>query len=126
VGRVQGSVRRALGGLPFRGRGDGGGGQAMFVRRVPGMVMLLGGDVVPATLLETEAGRHTHGHRFLAPRPLSLASPAAYERTLREKGHVLADFAARRERIRTEVLTVAAAVTGRAPIRAETLAEATQ
>jgi glycyl-tRNA synthetase beta chain len=95
------------------------------VRPVHWIVMLFGRDVVPATLLETEAGRHTRGHRFHAPRPLSLASPAAYERTLREKAHVLADFAARRAHIHSEVTLAAAAVEGRAMIGEALLDEVT-
>jgi glycyl-tRNA synthetase beta chain len=118
-------VQTALDQLPIPRRMHWGEGQAMFVRPVHWVVMLFGRDVVPATLLETESGRHTRGHRFHAPRPLSLATPAAYERTLREKGHVLADFAARRERIRTEVTTAAIAVKGRALIGAALLDEVT-
>ena len=122
---LPGLVQTALDQLPIPRRMHWGEGQAMFVRPVHWIVMLFGRDVVPATLLETEAGRHTHGHRFLAPRPLSLASPAAYERTLREKGHVIADFTARRERIRHEVITVADAVKGRALIGDALLDEVT-
>ena len=118
-------VQAALDQLPIPRRMHWGEGQALFVRPVHWIVMLFGREVVPATLLETEAGRHTRGHRFLAPRPLSLASPAAYERTLRERGHVLVDFAARRERIRTEVARAAQAVEGRALIGEELLDEVT-
>ena len=118
-------VQAALDQLPIPRRMHWGDGQAMFVRPVHWIVMLFGPDVVPATLLETESGRHTRGHRFHAPRPLSLASPAAYERTLLEKGHVLADFAARRERIRSEVAAVASAVEGRALVSEALLDEVT-
>ena len=118
-------VQAALDQLPIPRRMHWGEGEAMFVRPVHWIVMLFGRDVVPATLLETETGRRTHGHRFHAPRPLSLASPAAYERTLLEKGHVLADFAARRARIRTEVATVASAVEGRALVSEALLDEVT-
>jgi glycyl-tRNA synthetase beta chain len=118
-------VQTALDQLPIPRRMHWGDGQAMFVRPVHWIVMLFGRDVVPATLLETAAGRHTHGHRFHAPRALSLASPASYERTLLEKGHVLADFAARRERIRAEVTEVASAVGGRALVSEALLDEVT-
>src|SRR5215472_13861636 len=87
-------VQTALDELPIPRRMHWGEGQAMFVRPVHWVVMLFGSAVVPATLLDTPAGRHTHGHRFHAPKPLLLKSPQAYERTLREKGFVLADFAA--------------------------------
>jgi glycyl-tRNA synthetase beta chain len=122
---LPGLVQTALDQLPIPRRMHWGEGQALFVRPVHWIVMLFGRDVVPATLLETQTGRHTHGHRFLAPRPLSLASPAAYERTLRERGHVLADFAARRERIRSEVFTVAEALKGHALVRDALLDEVT-
>src|SRR6516164_743428 len=118
-------VQTALDQLPIPRRMHWGEGQALFVRPVHWIVMLFGREVVPATLLETQTGRHTQGHRFLAPRPLSLASPAAYERTLREKGHVLADFATRRERIRSEVTSVAAAVEGHALMSEALLDEVT-
>jgi glycyl-tRNA synthetase beta chain len=125
VALLPGLVQTALDQLPIPRRMHWGDGQAMFVRPVHWIVMLFGRDVVPATLLEVKAGRHTHGHRFHAPRPLSLASPASYERTLRERGHVLADFAVRRERIRAEVATVAEALEGRALIGDALLDEVT-
>ncbi len=87
-------VQTALDELPIPRRMHWGAGEALFVRPVHWVVMLFGKDVVPATLLGVPAGRHTRGHRFHAPRPLALSTPAAYERTLRERGYVLADFAA--------------------------------
>jgi len=97
----------------------------MFVRPVHWVVMLFGRDVVAATLLDTTAGRHTHGHRFHAPKPLSLASPGVYEKALRERGFVLADFGQRRERIRTEVSAAADSLHGRALLREALLDEVT-
>jgi len=118
-------VQTALDQLPIARRMHWGEGEAMFVRPVHWVVMLFGKQVVPATLLDTAAGRHTRGHRFHAPRPLALSSPGVYERTLRERGYVLADFAARRERIRAEVTAAATALSGRALIGAALLDEVT-
>ena len=118
-------VQAALDQLPIPRRMHWGEGQAMFVRPVHWVVMLFGKDVVPATLLDTVAGRHTRGHRFHAPRPLALSSPGAYERVLRERGYVWADFAARRERIRAEVVAAAAGLNGRALIGEALLDEVT-
>jgi glycyl-tRNA synthetase beta chain len=106
-------IRTALDQLPIPRRMHWGTGQAMFVRPVHWVVMLFGREVVPATILDTPSGRHTRGHRFHAPRPIALASPASYERTLGARGFVVADFAARRERIRTAVAAVAAGINGR-------------
>jgi glycyl-tRNA synthetase beta chain len=122
---LPGLVQAALDALPVPRRMHWGSGTALFVRPVHWVVMLFGKDVVPATLLDTPAGHLTRGHRFHAPRPIRIASPGSYERTLRERGHVLADFAARRERIRAEVTAAAADVQGRARITEALLQEVT-
>ncbi len=122
---LPGLVKAALEQLPIPRRMHWGDGTALFVRPVHWVVMLFGRDVVPATLLDTPAGRMTRGHRFHAPRPLRIGSPGAYERTLRERGYVLADFAVRRERIRTEVIAAAAGLDGRALIGEALLDEVT-
>ena len=122
---LPGLVQAVLDQLPVPRRMRWGEGEAMFVRPVHWVVMLFGRDVLGATLLGTRAGRHTHGHRFHAPRPFSLASPGVYERTLREKGFVLADFALRRERIRAEVAAAAAGIGGRALVPDALLDEVT-
>src|SRR4029077_2823076 len=100
-------------------------GTALFVRPVHWVVMLYGTDVVPATLLDTPAGQFTYGHRFHSPKPLRVTSPGSYERTLRERGHVVADFEARRERIRAQVAAGAGSLNGHALIRDALLDEVT-
>jgi len=122
---LPGLVQSALEQLPIPRRMHWGSGEALFVRPVHWVVMLYGHDVVPATLLGIPAGRHTRGHRFHAPKPISLASPGSYLRTLRERGRVVADFAERRERIRTQVAAAAATVNGRAVISESLLEEVT-
>jgi glycyl-tRNA synthetase beta chain len=125
VDLLPGLAAAALEALPIPRRMHWGEGSALFVRPVHWLVMLYGREVVPATLLETESGRETRGHRFLAPRPLALASPERYEPTLREQGFVLADFAARRARIRGEVTALARRAGGRALISEPLLDEVT-
>ena len=122
---LPGLVQAALDALPIPRRMHWGAGTALFVRPVHWVVMLFGKDLVPATLLDTPAGHLTRGHRFHAPRPIRIASPGSYERTLRERGYVLADFAARREHIRTQVAAAAANVPGRALITEALLQEVT-
>ena len=125
VALLPGLIQAALDALPIPRRMHWGAGNALFVRPVHWVVMLYGREVVPATLLDTPAGAFTRGHRFHAPRPIRIASPGSYERTLRERGHVLADFAARRERIRVEVAAAAAEAHGRALITEALLEEVT-
>jgi glycyl-tRNA synthetase beta chain len=118
-------VQTALDALPIPRRMHWGEGTALFVRPVHWLVMLYGSEVVSATLLDTESGRDTRGHRFHAPRPIRLTAPESYERTLRERGFVLAGFAARRERIRAEVTALATRSGGRALIGEALLDEVT-
>ncbi len=122
---LPGIVQAALEQLPIPRRMHWGDGTALFVRPVHWVVMLFGKQVVPATLLDTPADRVTHGHRFHAARPIRIASPGVYERVLRERGYVLADFAARRERIRNDVTAAAAAIGGSALIGDALLDEVT-
>jgi glycyl-tRNA synthetase beta chain len=109
---VPGIAQTALDSLPIPRRMHWGSGTAEFVRPVHWLVMLYGRDIVPATLLETPAGNLTQGHRFHAPKPFRVATPGAYERALRERGYVVADFGARRAMIKEKVTAVATEVGG--------------
>jgi len=64
--------------------------------------------VVAAEVLGLPTGRVIHGHRFHAPKPISLKSAKGYESRLR-RAKVVADFATRRELIRAGVIAAAAA-----------------
>jgi glycyl-tRNA synthetase beta chain len=118
-------VQTSLDALPIPRRMHWGSGTAEFVRPVHWLVMLYGKDVLPARLLETDAGSHTQGHRFHAPKPIQISSPAAYERALSERGYVLPDFVKRRDLIKAKVLEVAASLGGHALIGDELLDEVT-
>jgi glycyl-tRNA synthetase beta chain len=122
---LPGIVSSALDALPIPKRMRWGAGEAQFVRPVHWLVLLHGADIVPATLLGVAAGSATRGHRFHAPRELPLRAPAAYEKTLLSRGKVIADFATRRERIRSQVIEAATHAGGRAIISDELLDEVT-
>ena len=87
---LPGIVQEALDALPIPKRMRWGAGTAEFVRPVHWLLMLYGREVVPATMLGTSAGGTTHGHRFMAPKPIRITTPAGYERTLLTRGKVLA------------------------------------
>jgi glycyl-tRNA synthetase beta chain len=118
-------VQASLDALPIPRRMHWGSGTAEFVRPVHWLVMLYGKDVLPARLLETAAGNHTQGHRFHAPKPLLISSPAAYKDTLEKRGYVLPDFVERRDLIRSKVVEVATSLGGHALIGDELLDEVT-
>lgn len=114
VSLLPGIVQAALDALPIPKRMRWGASEAEFVRPVHWVLMRFGDEVVPARLLDTDAGATTRGHRFHAPQALAVPAPADYAKVLREQGFVLADFAERRERIRDAVTARAAALGGRA------------
>ena len=118
-------VQASLDALPIPRRMHWGSGTAEFVRPVHWLVMLNGKEVLPARLLDIESGNQTQGHRFHAPRPVRVSSPSSYESTLLSRGYVIADFARRRELIRTKVVEVATSLGGTALIGDDLLDEVT-
>src|SRR5450432_3153158 len=100
-------VVQAVAALPLPKRMRWGSRTAEFVRPVHRVVLLYGEAVVAAEVLGLPTGRITFGHRFHAPKPISLKSAKSYESRLR-RAKVVADFAARRELIRAGVNQAAA------------------
>jgi glycyl-tRNA synthetase beta chain len=122
---LPGIVRAALQALPIARRMRWGAGDAEFVRPVHWVVMLFGTDVVEAELLGVRADRMTRGHRFMAPRELTIRSPATYLGTLERRGRVLADFRRRRAAIVAQVTEAARGVGGEAVVDEALLDEVT-
>jgi glycyl-tRNA synthetase beta chain len=121
---LPGLIDQTIAALPIARRMRWGARSAEFVRPVHGVVLMLGDDVVPATVLGLEAGRTTRGHRFHAPKPIVLKSARSYEKRL-ASAKVIADFGKRREVVRTGVAAAAAAAGGRALIEDDLLDEVT-
>lgn len=92
-------VKASLDALPIPKRMRWGAGEAEFVRPVHWVVMLLNEAVVDADILDIQAGRITHGHRFHAPGDISLKSADDYPAALEDQGHLIADFDRRRKTI---------------------------
>ena len=111
---VPGVIEAALDGLPIARRMRWGDGDAEFVRPVHWLVLLLGSEIVEATVLGVRSGRETRGHRFHHPGPIPLADPGEYVEKLRSPGRVLAPFAERRRLVERLVGDAAAALGGRA------------
>jgi glycyl-tRNA synthetase beta chain len=124
AGLLSGIVTQAIAGLPIAKRMRWGAHSAEFVRPVRSVILLFGDDIVPITVLGIGAGRTTMGHRFHAPRPLTVKSPKGYESQLR-RGRVIADFAKRRAAIRAGVIAAATESGGSALIEDALLDEVT-
>jgi glycyl-tRNA synthetase beta chain len=125
AGLIPAIVQESLNKLPIPKRMRWGALEAEFVRPVHWVVMLFGDDVIDAEILCVKSGRDTWGHRFHHPNPIFLGEPAAYAPILETTGHVIADFADRREAIRAQVMEAAASHGGSAVIDEELLDEVT-
>ncbi|MDE0854903.1 MAG: glycine--tRNA ligase subunit beta [Nevskia sp.] len=101
-----------------------GSGEETFVRPVQWILALYGARVVPLQRFGLKAGRKTHGHRFHAPKAISVAAIAGYESALKE-AWVWADFASRRAGIRQQIEAEALKLGGTARITEELLDEVT-
>ncbi len=117
-------LREAAAALPVPRAMRWGRGEAAFARPVHWLVVLHGTESVPASLFGQTGQRATRGHRFHAPRPLTLREPGEYAEAL-EGAYVVADFAARRQRIEADVTAAARHVGGRAVIDPDLLEEVT-
>jgi glycyl-tRNA synthetase beta chain len=104
------ALERVMGEIPFKKSMRWSTVEASFGRPVRWLVALLGDTVLPLRFAELEAGRASHGHRFLAPGPVEIASPGVYVEALRKR-HVLVD-AEERKLVMVERLTAAAQAAG--------------
>lgn len=80
-----------------------GNSDVQFVRPVHGLVMLHGTELIEGSVLGLDSGRVTHGHRFLANQTLSIASADDYATCLSQNGFVMADFQARKAKIKADL-----------------------
>ncbi len=104
-------VTNALAKLPIAKPMRWGNSTAEFIRPVHTVTLLLGDEVVPATILGKEAGRVSYGHRFHAPALVEIKNADAYLSTL-EQSFVIADFAKRKAIIAENVAAQAKALNG--------------
>ncbi|CAN7501663.1 glycine--tRNA ligase subunit beta [Trinickia sp. LjRoot230] len=79
------------------------GTPVQFVRPVQRLTVLHGEAVVPVTAFGIDAADTTLGHRFLSDGLVAILHADDYAATLKAKGHVIANFAERRERIVTQL-----------------------
>lgn len=100
-------VEAALKKLPVAKLMRWGAGEAQFVRPVHRLVMLHGARIVPGKVLGLAAGNVTQGHRFMSTGDILIPAAADYVDILRNNGKVIADFAKRREMIRSQLLQAA-------------------
>ena len=118
-------VKEALDTLPIPKRMRWGNRSDSFVRPVHWLLMLLGKNIVECEILGLKSGRHTFGHRFMAPQEISIEQPSAYKNLLEHAGEVVPDFSQRKKQIEEQVLAAAQTVNGRAIVDNDLLNEVT-
>ncbi len=116
-------VSESLNQLPIPKRMRWGASRTEFVRPVHWLVMLLGEEVVPCTLLGLTSGRKTYGHRFHYPHAIDLLSASEYSQKLVNPGKVIVDLDERREVIRAQVLAEASKLNAQVVIDEDLLDE---
>ncbi|KOO58796.1 glycyl-tRNA ligase [Rheinheimera sp. KL1] len=104
-------ISTALAKLPIAKPMRWGNSTAEFIRPVHTVTLLLGDEVVPATILGKESGRVSYGHRFHAPALVEIKNADSYLSTL-EQSYVIADFAKRKAIIAENVAAQAKALNG--------------
>ncbi|MBE0569531.1 MAG: glycine--tRNA ligase subunit beta [Deltaproteobacteria bacterium] len=89
--------------IPFRKSMRWADLDVRFARPVQWIVSLYGEEVIPFRFGNIDAGRTTHGHRFLAPGGIDLPAPEGYDGMLAAAG-VFVDLEFRKAKIREGLL----------------------
>ncbi len=114
-------IESALASLPIAKRMRWGNNDAEFVRPVHWVVVVHGKTVIRCKILGIASGNVTHGHRFLAEKPVHIKDADTYPETLRENGFVLADFHERQQVIKQDLEALGRKVGGQTVIDDELL-----
>lgn len=122
---IPGLIEQALKALPIPKRMRWGDSDVEFVRPVHWVLLLLGSEPIPATILGVASDRYSLGHRFHHNEKISISQPADWEKTLEQTGQVLVDMERRRDSILTQVTEAGAALGGTAQIDNDLLDEVT-
>jgi glycyl-tRNA synthetase beta chain len=118
-------VEEALARIPVARRMRWSNLDVEFVRPVHWITLLYGKTAVEADIMGVRSGGVSHGHRFHHPQAVELPDPSEYAKTLYSSAHVVADFDARKEMIRTQVEDAAESIGGSAVIDEALLEENT-
>ncbi|MFV7562124.1 glycine--tRNA ligase subunit beta [Aeromonas sp. PS2Canimalfood6] len=118
-------VSQALAKLPIPKMMRWGDKTIQFVRPVFTVTLLLDGELVPAHILGIDSARTIRGHRFMGESEFTIDNASQYPQILQERGMVIADFMARKAKIKADVEAAAAAFGGVADLDDALLEEVT-
>lgn len=118
-------VEKALSHLPIPKAMRWGDKSIQFIRPVHTLTLLLGEQLLAASILGLESARTIRGHRFMGVPEFELDHADNYLHALENTGKVLADFERRKAIIKDGVEKAAAAAGGIADLDADLLEEVT-
>ncbi|RUO35912.1 glycine--tRNA ligase subunit beta [Aliidiomarina sanyensis] len=88
-----------------------GSGDYQFIRPLHRLTVLLGQEIIPATLFGVQSSNKVTGHRFHHPTDVTLSHAKDYAQALRD-AYVIADFAERKAMIEQSVVNLAESENG--------------
>lgn len=118
-------VTNALGKLPIPKLMRWGDNDTQFVRPVHTVTLLLGSEVIPATILGVQSYRVIRGHRFMGEQQFTIDNAEQYPQILMERGKVIADYATRKAIIKRDAELAAQKIGGIADMSESLLEEVT-
>ncbi|MBJ3814298.1 glycine--tRNA ligase subunit beta [Shimwellia pseudoproteus] len=96
-----------------------------FVRPVHTVTLLLGDQVIPATILGIQSDRVIRGHRFMGEPEFTIDHAEQYPQILLERGKVMANYADRKAKIKADAEAAARDIGGNADLSDSLLEEVT-
>ncbi|MDH5354584.1 MAG: glycine--tRNA ligase subunit beta [Gammaproteobacteria bacterium] len=118
-------LNQALARMPIPKRMRWGDREDEFVRPVKWLVMMVGDELIEASVFGVDSSKFSRGHRFHAPRKIEINQAEEYEIILLTQGMVMSNFDKRQNAIRTLVESNAARLGGVAHIDESLLEEVT-
>ncbi|WPD74018.1 glycine--tRNA ligase subunit beta [Dickeya fangzhongdai] len=122
---LPGMVSAALAKLPIPKLMHWGDKETQFVRPVHTVTLLLGDELVPGTVLGIDSARTIRGHRFMGEPEFTIDNADQYPQILLECGKVLADYEARKAKIKADAEAAARKIGGNADLSDSLLEEVT-
>ncbi|ANE75524.1 glycine--tRNA ligase subunit beta [Dickeya solani] len=122
---LPGMVSTALAKLPIPKLMHWGDKETQFVRPVHTVTLLLGDELVPGTVLGIDSARTIRGHRFMGEPEFTIDNADQYPQILLERGKVLADYEARKAKIKADAEDAARHIGGNADLSDSLLEEVT-
>ncbi|WP_435275473.1 glycine--tRNA ligase subunit beta [Psychrobium sp. nBUS_13] len=116
-------IETALAKLPIAKPMRWGSNSMQFIRPTKTLAVLLGSELIEATVLGCKSDRIIRGHRFHCDKELVLDHADNYVSLLREEGFVIADYEERKAIVKQQVIDAATRENGVADIDDDLLEE---